>query len=85
MIRIRILIRLRPGVLDPQGEAVCSSLHALGFKGVSDLRIGRCIELNLDTNSEAEAKKEAEKMCSALLANPVIESYEVEVLPCVAE
>ncbi len=80
MTRIQILIRLREGVLDPQGEAVQSSLSSLGFTGVESLRIGKCIEMNIDTDKKEEAKEQAEKMCAALLANPVIESYEVEVL-----
>jgi phosphoribosylformylglycinamidine synthase len=72
-------IFLKNGVLDPQGKAVHHGLEALGFKGVQDVRVGKQIVIELDTDNEEEAKKEVEAMCEKLLANVVIENYEVEI------
>ena len=72
-MRARVLIRPKAGILDPQGVAVEQALPALGFTGVSDVRIGRLIELELDDPGQLEA------MCERLLANPLIESYDIEV------
>ena len=76
-MKTRILVRLKPGVLDPQGRAVHHSLEGLGFTGVEDVRIGRVIELDLaDDTSDADI----DKMCRQLLANMVIEDYSIEKL-----
>jgi len=72
-------IYLKNGVLDPQGKAVHHGLDALGFEGVNDVRVGKQIVIDLDTTDEAKAKAEVEAMCEKLLANTVIENYEVEV------
>jgi len=74
-MKTRILVRLKPGVLDPQGRAVHHSLEGLGFTGVEDVRIGRVIELDLvdDTSDD-----DIDKMCRQLLANMVIENYSIE-------
>jgi len=72
-------IFLKTGVLDPQGKAVHHGLDALGFEGVNDVRVGKQIVIDLDTDDEAKAKAEVEAMCEKLLANTVIENYEVEV------
>jgi phosphoribosylformylglycinamidine synthase len=72
-------IYLKNGVLDPQGKAVHHGLDALGFDGVKDVRIGKQIVIQLDETDEAKAKAEVEAMCEKLLANTVIENYEVEV------
>jgi phosphoribosylformylglycinamidine synthase len=72
-------IFLKNGVLDPQGKAVHHGLEALGFEGVQDVRVGKQIVIELDTDNEEEAKKEVEAMCEKLLANVVIENYEVEI------
>jgi phosphoribosylformylglycinamidine synthase len=72
-------IYLKNGVLDPQGKAVHHGLDALGFEGVNDVRVGKQIVIDLDTNDEAKAIAEVEAMCEKLLANTVIENYEVEV------
>ncbi len=70
---------LKPGVLDPQGEAVRHALGSLGFGSVSEVRIGKVIEMDLVSGDAAAARTEVEAMCRALLANTVIETYEVEI------
>jgi phosphoribosylformylglycinamidine synthase len=76
-MKTRILVRLKPGVLDPQGRAVHHSLEGLGFTGVEDVRIGRVIELDLADNTNDD---DIDKMCRQLLANMVIEDYSIEKL-----
>ncbi|BCD68193.1 phosphoribosylformylglycinamidine synthase subunit PurS [Nitratiruptor sp. YY09-18] len=74
-------IYLKEGVLDPQGKAVKHALGSLGFKDVEDVRVGKQIVLTLkDSLSEEEAKKEVEEMCEKLLANTVIEDYDIEIV-----
>ena len=77
-MKVTVLIRPKHGILDPQGEAVRGSLTQLGF-GVSDVRVGRLVELELEVVSEAEAREHAARMCESLLANPLMEAYEVLV------
>ena len=77
-MRATVLVRPKAGILDPQGEAVESSLRQLGF-GVDAARVGRVIDLEVDATDAAEARAEVERMCERLLANPLIESYEIEV------
>ena len=77
-MKVAVLIRPKAGILDPQGEAVRDSLTKLGF-GVSRARIGRVVDLELDTSSPEEARAQAERMCEELLANSLIESFEVAV------
>jgi phosphoribosylformylglycinamidine synthase subunit PurS len=74
-LRATVLVRPKPGILDPQGAAVESSLRHLGFS-VSDARIGRLVELDVDAPDAAQARAELERMCEQLLTNPLIESYE---------
>ena len=78
-MRATVLVRPKPGILDPQGEAVSSALGHLGFS-VSDARVGKVIDLELEAADEATARAEVEQMCERLLANPLIESYEVEIV-----
>jgi phosphoribosylformylglycinamidine synthase PurS subunit len=73
-MRARVLIRPKAGILDPQGEAVERALPALGFAGVSEVRIGRLVELDVPEPDELQA------MCEKLLANPLVEDYEVQLL-----
>jgi phosphoribosylformylglycinamidine synthase PurS subunit len=73
-----VLVRLKPGILDPQGQAVSSSLRHLGFD-VGETRVGRVIDVELATDDAAAARAELERMCEQLLANPLIESYEIEI------
>ncbi len=74
-----VLVRPKPGILDPQGEAVGSALRHLGFE-VSDTRVGKVIDLEVEAADATAAKALVEKMCERLLANPLIESYEVEIV-----
>jgi phosphoribosylformylglycinamidine synthase len=76
--RATVLVRPKPGILDPQGEAVCSALGQLGFE-VQDARVGKVIDIEVEADDAAAAKSQVEKMCEQLLANPLIESYEIEV------
>jgi phosphoribosylformylglycinamidine synthase PurS subunit len=76
----RIKVTLRKSILDPQGKTVEHSLLSLGFNKVKDTRIGKFIELKLDVNSEEEAKQLTENICKKLLANPVMEDYEFDVV-----
>jgi phosphoribosylformylglycinamidine synthase len=78
-LKATVLVRPKPGILDPQGDAVGSALGHLGFD-VQDARVGKVIDLELEASDEAAAKAEVEQMCERLLANPLIESYEVEIL-----
>jgi phosphoribosylformylglycinamidine synthase len=73
-MRARVLIRPKEGILDPQGQAVEQALPALGFTGVRNVHVGRLIELDVDDPSEVP------EMCERLLANPLIEDYEVSLL-----
>jgi phosphoribosylformylglycinamidine synthase PurS subunit len=73
-----VLVRPKEGILDPQGSAVEQSLRQLGFS-VGGARIGRVIDLEIDAGTAQEARSEAERMCERLLANPLIESYEIDV------
>lgn len=80
-MKASVYITLKPGVLDPQGQATAATLARLGFSEVSGVRIGKYIELELETTDRAEAEARLEKMCQRLLANTVIEDYRVELLP----
>jgi len=73
-----VTVRPKPGILDPQGEAVRGSLQHLGFE-VTDARVGRLVELELDATDPAHAKAEVERMCEQLLANPLIETFQIEI------
>jgi phosphoribosylformylglycinamidine synthase len=77
-MRATVLVRPKPGILDPQGQAVESSLRHLGFE-VSDARVGRLVDVDVATDDKAEALAQLERMCEQLLANPLIESYEIEL------
>jgi phosphoribosylformylglycinamidine synthase len=78
-VNARIFVRLRPGVLDPQGITIRKALEGLGFAEVRDLRVGKVLELTLDETDRTRAKARLEEMCRRLLANPVIEDYSCEV------
>ena len=79
-MKARVHIMLKNGVLDPQGEAVRHALGSLGFEGVDGVRQGKVIELDLAETDAAKAEAEVTRMCEALLANTVIESYAVELV-----
>ncbi|MFN8185837.1 MAG: phosphoribosylformylglycinamidine synthase subunit PurS [Gaiellales bacterium] len=77
-MRATVLVRPKPGILDPQGAAVRGGLDHLGFS-VTEARVGRLIELELEATSAEEARTAVERMCESLLANPLIESYEIQL------
>jgi phosphoribosylformylglycinamidine synthase subunit PurS len=77
-MKVSVLVRPKPGILDPQGEAVENSLRHLGFS-VEAARVGRLVDLDVEATNETEAREQVEKMCAELLANPLIESYEIEL------
>ena len=77
-MRATVLVRPKEGILDPQGQAVEQSLRKLGF-AVADARVGRVVDVEVDASSADEARERVDEMCRQLLANPLIESYEVEV------
>ena len=77
-MKATVLVRPKPGILDPQGDAVESALEHLGF-AVSDARVGKVVDLEVSSTDPAEARAQVEKMCEQLLANPLMESYEVEI------
>jgi len=75
-MRATVLVRPKPGILDPQGQAVETSLRQLGFD-VTDARVGRLVDVDVPTEDCDEARAQLERMCKQLLANPLIESYEI--------
>ena len=79
MIKARILVMPKPGVLDPQGKAVETALERLGFAGVNGVRQGKVFEFAVDEDDRAAAAARIEEMCARLLANPVVESWRVEL------
>ncbi|MEM1048951.1 MAG: phosphoribosylformylglycinamidine synthase subunit PurS [Pseudomonadota bacterium] len=79
-MKARIIVTLKPGVLDPQGKAIEGALGALGFNGVDNVRQGKVIDIDLADRSPGEAQADLEAMCQKLLANPVIEDYTIETL-----
>ncbi len=80
MIKARIIVTLRNGVLDPQGKAIEGSLSALGFKNVDSVRQGKVFDVELNGKNSSEAEQELKSMCDQLLANTVIEDYCVTIL-----
>jgi phosphoribosylformylglycinamidine synthase len=76
----KILITLRKTILDPQGKAVEHSLKSLGYDNVIDTRIGKYVELKIDSNDESSAKMIADEACKKLLANSVMEDYSFEII-----
>ena len=77
-MRATVLVRPKQGILDPQGDAVGSSLRQLGF-AVDEARVGRVVDLELEGSDPAVAREQIERMCRHLLANPLIESYEISL------
>jgi len=77
MIKARVIVLLKADVMDPQGEAVGQALGSLGHKGVKKVRVGRAFDIELDETNEEKAEAEIKKMCESLLANMVIEKYEI--------
>ena len=79
-MKARVTVTLKHGVLDPQGKAIQGALKSLGFSGVDDVRQGKLIELDLDTTDRVAAQAQVTDMCEKLLANTVIENYDIAVL-----
>ena len=77
-MKATVLVRPKDGILDPQGQAVESSLRQLGF-AVGEARVGRVVDLEVESSDAAGARAEVQRMCEQLLANPLIESYEIEL------
>ena len=77
--RARVDVRLDANVNDPQGNAVREGLHSLGHGDVTGVRIGKIVELTLEAEDEAAARQRVDTMCHELLANPIIESFEIEI------
>ena len=84
-MRARVFVTLKPSVFDPQGTTVAEALHTLGYTAVKDVRQGKYFELDIDAQTADEARRLAAEAADKLLANPVIESYRIEVDAGVAE
>ena len=78
-MRARVFVTLKPSVFDPQGKTIADALHSLGYTNVADVRQGKYFELDLDAAEAGQAKKLAAEVADKVLANPVIESYRIEV------
>jgi phosphoribosylformylglycinamidine synthase PurS subunit len=78
-MKVQVFIRLKNGVLDVQGKAIENGINGLGLADVSNVRVGKLIELEVKSKDADSAKKEAEEMCKKLLANTVIENYEIRI------
>ena len=78
-MKAKVTITLKPGLLDAQGKTIRGALESLGFKGVKDVRIGKYVEIELNGAKAASAKRDVERMCEKLLANPIVETYRVDV------
>jgi phosphoribosylformylglycinamidine synthase subunit PurS len=79
-MKARIVVRLRPGILDPQGTTIRRALEGLGFPEVRDMRVGKVLDLTLEETDAGRARQRLDEMCRKLLANPVIEDYTCEVV-----
>jgi phosphoribosylformylglycinamidine synthase PurS subunit len=79
----RVHVRLKAGVLDPQGKAIGNALAGLGFTGIDEVRQGKLIELDLAETDPVRARDQVEAMCRQLLSNPVIEDYSIDLSPAV--
>lgn len=79
-MKARVHIQLKPGVLDPQGKAIQTALGGLGFDGVDGVRQGKLIELEMSESDPEAARATVDRMCRTLLANPVMESYAIEIV-----
>ncbi len=79
-MKLKIHIKLKAGVLDPQGQATRKALHSLGFTAVEDVRLGKFIELDIEENDPQRATRIAKEMCDQLLANIVVEEYSIDII-----
>jgi phosphoribosylformylglycinamidine synthase len=84
-MKVRVLVRLKAGILDPQGATVQRALAGLGFDDVVGLRVGKLIEVDVEAATEAAARARVDEMCRRLLANPLLEDYTVETARAAAD
>jgi len=80
-MKARVFVTLKTGVLDPQGKAIGHALAGLGFPGIKEVRQGKVIDIELDEKNEDAARTSLKQMCEKLLANTVIEKYEIDIRP----
>ena len=78
-MQVKIFITLKNGVVDPQGITIKGALESLGYQGIANIRLGKYIQMELNSKSREEAEKDIEELCGKLLANPVIENYRYEI------
>lgn len=78
-MKATVTVTFKNGVLEPQGKAVLHSLHSLGFDGVTDVRVGKLIEVEMEDGDKKKAEKDLTAMCEELLASPVIENYAIKI------
>ncbi|OGX29169.1 MAG: phosphoribosylformylglycinamidine synthase [Omnitrophica WOR_2 bacterium RIFCSPHIGHO2_02_FULL_67_20] len=78
-MRAHVYVTLKPGLLDAQGKTIKSALESLGFKGVKEVRVGKYLELDLNHGGTKAAKRDVARMCQKLLANPVVETYQIAI------
>ena len=76
-MKVKVIVTLKNGVLDPQGKAIQQTLNGMNFNNIDDVRQGKFFEINVNENDEAKAKLQVEDMCKKLLANLVIEDYKI--------
>jgi phosphoribosylformylglycinamidine synthase subunit PurS len=81
MYHARIYVTLKKSILDPKGKAAFGALRNIGFSGISDVRIGKVVDLQVDAASEQEAMETARAACEKLLVNEVMEEYTIELVP----
>lgn len=79
-MKARVTVTLKPGVLDPQGQAIQGSLRSLGFGGIGGIRQGKIFDIDLDVADATQAESDLREMCEKLLANTVIEDYSIEIV-----
>ena len=79
MMKAKVFVTLKPSVFDPQGRTIAESLHSMGYSGVGDVRQGKYFELEIDAESADKARTVAAEVADKVLANPVIESYRIEL------
>jgi len=79
-MKARVYVTLKKGILDPQGQAVLHALGSLGYSGVKGVRMGKLIELDVETNERTQAEADLRTMCDRLLANPITEDYRFDLL-----
>ena len=80
-LRAKVYVRLKAGVLDPQGQTVKQALETLGYHGIQEVRIGKLIEMRLNGKNRSAAEKELREMSQKVLVNPLIEAFEYEIEP----